>query len=143
MTPPAPPAPRLAEILRAEGGLLAEALGDDLGAGGRPTPPPALPGAGADLALAVEAIHEGYLLHYERPRILAAGGDPDLALLVGDRLYALGLERLAGLGDLVAIAALAEVIAAGAQAHAAGDPDRAAEAWAAGTRAAVRQVDDP
>ena len=37
--------------------------------------------------------------------------DPDLALLAGDRLYALGLERLAALGDLEAVAELADVIA--------------------------------
>lgn len=136
MSAPAPQ--RLAEILRAEGGLLAAAVGD------RPAPGPVLAaGADPDLALAVEAIHEGYLLHYDRPRVLAQGGDPDLALLVGDRLYALGLERLAALGDLDAIATLAEVIAAGARAHAAGDPDEAARAWAAGKRAVMRQVGEP
>ena len=31
------------------------------------------------------------------------GADPDLRLLAGDYLYALGLERLAGLGDLPAV----------------------------------------
>ncbi len=51
--------------------------------------------------------------------------DPDLALLAGDRLYALGLERLAALGDLDAVAELADVIALCAQAHAEGDPARA------------------
>jgi hypothetical protein len=129
---PAAATTRLAQLLRDEGGLLAGALGDDAApappvlAGGDPDP---------DLALAVEAIHEGYLLHYDSPRVLRAGLDPDLALLVGDRLYALGLERLAALGDLRAIAILAEVIAAGARAHAAGDPTGAARAWADGTRA--------
>ena len=41
----------------------------------------------------------------------AAGGppeDPDLALLLGDQLYALGLSRLAALGDLDAVAELAD-----------------------------------
>ena len=37
--------------------------------------------------------------------------DPDLALLAGDRLYALGLERLVALGDLEAVRELADVIA--------------------------------
>ena len=43
----------------------------------------------------VEAVREGYLLHYGEPRLLA-GHDADLALLAGDYLYALGIERLAG-----------------------------------------------
>lgn len=137
MTAPAPQ--RLAEVLRAEGGLLAATVG----VAGEPAPPAVLGDAEPDLALAVEAIHEGYLLHYDRPRVLAVGEDPDLALLAGDRLYALGLEGLAALGDLAAIATLAEVIAEGARAHAAGNPGRAALAWAAGTRAVVRQVGDP
>ena len=46
----------------------------------------------------VEAVREGYLLHYGEPRLLA-GHDADLALLAGDYLYALGLDRLAALGD--------------------------------------------
>ena len=41
----------------------------------------------------VEAVREGYLLHYGEPRLLV-GADADLALLAGDYLYALGLERL-------------------------------------------------
>ena len=36
--------------------------------------------------------------------------DPDLALLLGDQLYALGLARLAELGDLDAVAELADLI---------------------------------
>jgi len=133
-------AARLAEILRAEGGLLGAAaadpdalrgLADVLGAEGH---------GDAERALATEAIHEGYLLHYDQSRVLSPGADRDLALLAGDRLYALGLERLAALGDLPAIAALAQVIAQGAQAHAAGDPGRAADAWGRGTRAVARQV---
>jgi hypothetical protein len=58
--------------------------------------------------------------------------DDDLALLAGDRLYALGLERLAAAGDLEAVSALADVIALGAQAHAAGDADLAAAVWESG-----------
>lgn len=82
--------------------------------------------AAPDLARAVADIHEGYRLHYGRP-----GGDPDLALLDGDRLYADGLDGLARLGDLGAVARMADVIASCAQAHAAQDPDRARDAWAA------------
>ena len=64
--------------------------------------------------------------------------DPDLALLAGDRLYALGLERLAALGDLDAVAELADVIALCAQAHAEGDPARAEAVWEAGAAAVAR-----
>jgi hypothetical protein len=56
-------------------------------------------------------------------------------LLVGDRLYALGLSRLAELGDLDAVAELADVIVLGAQAHATGVPELAEAAWEAGSHA--------
>ena len=65
----------------------------------------------------VEAVREGYLLHYGEPRLLA-GHDADLALLAGDYLYALGLERLAALGDTEAVAVLADLISRCAQLHA-------------------------
>ncbi len=79
----------------------------------------------------MEAIHEGHLLHYGRGRTVSQD-DGDLALLAGDRLYALGLDRLARLGDLVSVGALAGVIATCAQAHAAGDPKGADAAWQVG-----------
>ena len=66
--------------------------------------------------------------------------DPDLALLAGDRLYALGLARLAELGDLEAVDVLAGVISRAAQAHAEGDPDAARAAWEAGARAVGRSA---
>jgi hypothetical protein len=72
--------------------------------------------AAAEYALVVESIREGYLLHYGEPRLLA-GHDPDLALLAGDYLYALGLDRLAVLGDIAAVGRLADLIAACAQLH--------------------------
>ena len=74
------------------------------------------------------------LLHYGQGRILRPD-DADLALLAGDRLYALGLERLAALGDLDAVAELADLISLVAQAHAEGDAERAAAAWHAGAAA--------
>ena len=80
----------------------------------------------ATLRLLVEAIREGYLLHYGEGRVLRPD-DPDLALLAGDRLYALGLARLAELGDLEAVAALADVISrarAGARRGRPGDVGR-------------------
>jgi hypothetical protein len=60
-------------------------------------------------ALAVESIYEGYLLHYGRPRLFSPA-DPDTAVLLGDYLYAHGLVRLAGLGDVGAVSDLAELI---------------------------------
>ena len=65
-------------------------------------------------ALIVEAVHEGYLLHYGEPRLLA-GIEPDLALLAGDHLYAVGLDRLAALGDLEAVRELSDLISLAAQ----------------------------
>jgi hypothetical protein len=127
---------RLAEEVRARGGLLAHAVspasGDGsygvLAADGRRAA-----GHEDDYALLIEAIHEGYLLHYSAGRVVRPE-DPDLSLLAGDRLYALGLARLAELGDLAAVAELADVISLAAQAHAEGDPARAASVWEAGVR---------
>jgi hypothetical protein len=87
-----------------------------------------------DVEIAVAAVDEGYRLHYGDPRALHID-DIDLRLLAGDRLYALGLARLAAIGDLTAIAELADVISLSAQAHAAGDGDLADAAWQAGVSA--------
>jgi hypothetical protein len=128
---------RLAGEVRENGGLLAGAVAPAsadgtygaLAAAGRRAA-----GRPDDYALLVEAIHEGYLLHYAAGRVVRPE-DPDLSLLAGDRLYALGLARLAELGDLAAVVELADVISLAAQAHAEGDPGRAAAIWAAGVRA--------
>jgi hypothetical protein len=74
----------------------------------------------------LEAVYEGYLMHYGKPRAFS-GMDPDLRLLAGDALYALGLSRLAETGDLEAVAILSDLISDSAQAHAEG---RAADAEA-------------
>jgi len=76
-------------------------------------------------------IVEGSLLHYGVPRVVAPE-DPDLALLLGDQLYALGLSRLAGLGDLAAVGELADLISLLAQAHAADDRALGEAIWRAG-----------
>jgi hypothetical protein len=81
--------------------------------------------------LLLEMILEGYRLHYDQPLVVRPD-DRDLALLLGDQLYALGLARLAALGDLDAVAELADVISLAAQAHSAGDPDLAEAVWDAG-----------
>jgi hypothetical protein len=127
---------RLADEVRRRGGLLAEAVSrastdgsyGALAAAGRRAA-----GREDDYALLVEAIHEGYLLHYADGRVVRPD-DPDLSLLAGDRLYAIGLARLAELGDLRAVAELADVISLAAQAQAEGEPVRAAAIWEAGVR---------
>jgi hypothetical protein len=88
----------------------------------------------ADVAFVIEAIREGELLHYGAPRLFAAI-EPDLTLLAGDRLYALGLARLAQLGDVEAVSELADVIALCAQARAEERPELADAVWQAGVAA--------
>jgi hypothetical protein len=82
----------------------------------------------AEYALVVESVREGYLLHYGQPRLLA-GHDDDLALLAGDYLYALGLQRLAALGDTSAVGELADLISLSAQLHAEGRAAAAPDLW--------------
>jgi hypothetical protein len=84
--------------------------------------------APAEYALVIESVREGYLLHYGEPRLLS-GHDPDLALLAGDYLYALGIERLAVLGDTEAVHRLADLISACARLHTEGREDQVPAAW--------------
>jgi hypothetical protein len=86
-------------------------------------------GGGSTRAWVLEAVREGYELHYGTPRAFA-GMDDDLRLLAGDALYAMGLSRLAETGDLDAVAELADLISACAQAQAENRPERAEERWA-------------
>jgi len=129
---------RLADTVRTDGGLMAGAVAEpawpDGTLGAAAAAGPRAEGREADYALLVEAIVEGYLQHYGTGRVMRPD-DPDLALLAGDRLYALGLARLAELGDLDAVAELADVISLAAQAHAEGDRERADAVWAAGAAA--------
>ena len=76
----------------------------------------------------LEAVYEGYLMHYGEPRAFS-GMDPDLRLLAGDALYALGLSRLAATGDLEAVAILSDLISDSAQAQAEGRPADAEALW--------------
>ena len=128
----------LVETLRAHGGTVAELLDDSrIRADGETGPPqvvaagPRTAGRGDEYELLVEMILEGARLHYGPQRIVRTD-DPDLALLVGDQLYALGLARLAALGDLEAVSELADVISLVAQAHATSDPGLADAVWEAG-----------
>ena len=128
---------RLAASVRAGGGLLAATVTDAKGEGAHgpvAAGGPRAAGHEADYALLVEEIREGYLQHYDEGRAVRPD-DPDLALLAGDRLFALGLARLAELGDLEAVTELADVISLCAQAHAAGDAERAEAVWLAGAHA--------
>ena len=92
--------------------------------------------ARGEYALVIESVREGYLLHYSEPRVVV-GADPDLALLAGDYLYALGLERLAALGDLEAIRELSDLISLSAQLHAAAGGVQAANALWLGSVTAI------
>lgn len=134
---------RLRALLLDEGGLmaslvdLASADGFAAGAAG----PAQLAASGprvnelaADYELLIEAIYEGYLLHYHDPRVVRPP-EADLGLLAGDRLYALGLARLVKLGDVEAVAELADVITLSALAHGDGKPELAEAVWTAGARA--------
>jgi hypothetical protein len=140
-------------LLRAEGGLIATLLapagasvangdGDGrAGIGHRDASPAAIAARGPRTAgrreeyeLLIEAIYEGYLLHYGAPRVVRVP-EADLGLLAGDQLYAIGLERLVSLGDTHAVAELADTITLSALAHGAGEPQLAQAVWVAGARA--------
>lgn len=128
----------LAEQLRAEDTPISPHVID-------PAEPPRLgelaaagPGAAAapaEYALVVEAVREGYLLHYEEPRLLR-GHDPDLALLAGDYLYALGLDRLAALDDARAVKILSDLISACARLQAEGNTTPIPGLW----RSAAKRI---
>ncbi len=138
---------RLQELLREQGGLMAGLLppgpvpdpgSTSANASANGHGPAQLAAAGprasesaAEYELLIEAIYEGYLLHYGCSRLLAPAED-DLGLLAGDQLYALGLARLVEMGDLVAVAELADVITLTALAHGAGDEELAGAIWEAG-----------
>jgi hypothetical protein len=141
--PPEGSLQRLRALLLGEGGLMASLVDAAAGNGdrGETSGPaqlaatgPLTEGSREDHELLVEAIYEGYLLHYGTPRV-AISPDGDLALLAGDRLYALGLSRLIALGDIPAVAELADTISLAALAQGADAPELAEAVWAAGARA--------
>jgi hypothetical protein len=134
----------LRAALRAEGGTVASLLVDEVDLDGLDPQLPGLAQRGAagpraaaeerEYELLLEMIIEGSHLHYG-PRRVVRAEDPDLELLVGDQLYALGLSRLAALGDLEATSELADVISLIAQAHAAENRELAEAIWEAGVAA--------
>ena len=112
---------RLRDVVAAEGEAIAPAVRD---AGNDILAPVVIAAAGGhadadEYALVIESVLEGYLLHFGTPRIITTD-DPDLRLLAGDYMYALGLSRLAALGDLDAVRALADLITLSARHHAEG-----------------------
>ncbi len=136
--------PALREALRAHGGTIGTLVTADADDGAADEPadrPPRLAARGPratahapEYELLLEMILEGSLLHYGAPRVVRAE-DPDLALLLGDQLYALGLSRLAELGDLEAVSELADLISLLAQARATADAPLADAIWEAGATA--------
>lgn len=135
---------RLAALVRGEGGMLGSLVRDDVavnGAHALPEGPAQVAAAGPRAAgrreeyeLLMEAIYEGYLLHYDEPRVID-GGKADLRLLAGDRLYALGVSRLVALGDVPAVSELGDLITISARAQEADEDELASAAWMAGARA--------
>jgi hypothetical protein len=113
------PLRRLAEQLRGEVTPISPHVVDP------PGPPADLP---ADYDYVAEAVREGYLLHYGDSRLLS-GHDEDLALLAGDYLYALGIERLAQMGDTDAVLVLADLISTSAQLHTEGRTEQLSARW--------------
>jgi hypothetical protein len=114
----------IASEAAAESPVWADALLSDL------APEPVFsPLAPAELGVGVETIYEGYLVHYGRARLFAPLDD-DVALLLGDYLYAHGLVRVAETGNVDAVADLAELISLCAQTRSEGR-DGDGPAWAA------------
>ena len=135
----------LYKALAARGGTLATLLVADrvdsdaegdaeqpgIGAPSQAARGPRATGREAEYELLLEMILEGSLLHYGRPRVVITD-DRDLALLLGDQLYALGLSRLAELGDLEAVSELADVISLLSQAQLSENAELAGAIWDAG-----------
>jgi hypothetical protein len=133
----------LRALLHSEGGLIATLVEPAAASAFADSPQgpasiaaqgPRAAGNRAEYQLLVEAVYEGYLLHYGAPRLVRVP-EADLRLLAGDRLYAIGLARLVALGDTAAVAELADTITLSALAQGAGHRELADAVWAAGARA--------
>jgi hypothetical protein len=131
---------RLQALLREQGGLMASLLQPEAPAANGPGPAqlaaagPRAHARAEEYELLLEAVYEGYLLHYGAPRVVCPP-EPDLGLLAGDQLYALGLARLVALGDLMAVSELADVITLTALAQGDDHDELARAVWDAGARA--------
>ena len=123
--PPPESADPLAAVVAAADPALREAARDE------PRPDRVAAGvADPERAFVLEAVREGYLLHYGEARAFA-GLDPDLELLGGDTLYALGIARLAAAGDLEGVAELADLISLCTRVHVEGRPEATESLWRA------------
>jgi hypothetical protein len=131
---------RLRALLLARGGMIASLLDGAPLAAHADSPAqlaasgPRAAGRREEYELLIEAIYEGYLLHYSAPRLLVVP-EADLGLLAGDQLYAIGLARLVTLGDTFAVGELADTITLSALAHGAARHELAEAVWDAGARA--------
>lgn len=134
---------RLRRLLLDGGGLMASLVASEpsqageeacVSPGGVAAEGPRAEGRREEYELLVEAIYEGYLLHYGAARVVRVP-EADLRLLAGDQLYAIGLARLVALGDTLAVAELADTITLSALAQGAGDGALAEAVWIAGARA--------
>ena len=83
-----------------------------------------------EYAFVVEAVREGYLCHYDTPRVLA-GADDDLALLAGDLFYAIGINGLAALDDPESVGILSDLIRVAAELRAEDRTEDAEVLWLA------------
>ncbi|MEI6447766.1 MAG: hypothetical protein WCO96_07795 [Actinomycetes bacterium] len=123
----------LADTIAADDPLLAAAVAERPAlADGHPADAARGPRAASDpeaYRFALEAIHEGHLLHNGGGRLVVTD-DLDLRLLAGDRLYAEGLERVAALDDVEAIVELSRLIVRCSVAKADLEPEAADSAWA-------------
>jgi hypothetical protein len=133
---------RLRALLRDGGGIMATLLAPEPDAPLEASHSPAALAADGprtaarreEYELLIEAIYEGYLLHYGSPRVVRVP-EADMGLLAGDRLYAMGLARLVTLGDTQAVSELADTITLSALAQGAGELELAEAVWAAGAHA--------
>ena len=82
--------------------------------------------------LGLETVYEAYLVHYGRPRLFEPDGDSE-RILLGDYLYAHGLVRIADVGGVAAVAAMAELISSCAAIRATGASGDG-EAWVEAAR---------
>lgn len=120
----------LVDSARGESDLWATALRPS---GERDLVPVFSPLAPDRFALGLETIYEAYLVHYGRSRLFDPPDEGERVLL-GDYLYAHGLVRIADVGGVDAVAAMAELISHCAALRAAGD-DADGEAWVVAARA--------